>query len=88
MELLEMLKVDLGITTTAYDDRLTAYLENAQTEITREGISLNMSAVGDMQLVVMYAAWTWRKRATGDGMPRMLRYALNNRLFSQKVQNG
>ncbi len=88
MELLEMLKVDLGITTTAYDDRLTMYLENAQTEITREGISLNMSAVGDMQLVVMYAAWTWRKRATGDGMPRMLRYALNNRLFSQKVQNG
>lgn len=88
MELLEMLKVDLGITTTAYDDRLTMYLENAKTEITREGISLNMSAVGDMQLVVMYAAWTWRKRATGDGMPRMLRYALNNRLFSQKVQNG
>ena len=88
MELLEMIKVDLSITTTAYDDRLTMYLENAQTEITREGISLNMSAVGDMQLVVMYAAWTWRKRATGDGMPRMLRYALNNRLFSQKVQNG
>lgn len=88
MEMLEMLKIDLGITTTAYDDRLTMYLENAQTEITREGISLNMSAVGDMQLVVMYAAWTWRKRATGDGMPRMLRYALNNRLFSQKVQNG
>ena len=88
MELLEMLKVDLGITTTAYDDRLTMYLENAKKEITREGISLNMSAVGDMQLVVMYAAWTWRKRATGDGMPRMLRYALNNRLFSQKVQNG
>jgi len=88
VELLEMLKVDLGITTAAYDDRLTMYLENAQTEITREGISLNMSAVGDMQLVVMYAAWTWRKRATGDGMPRMLRYALNNRLFSQKVQNG
>ena len=88
MGLLEMLKVDLGITTAAYDDRLTAYLENAQTEITREGISLNMSAVGDMQLVVMYAAWTWRKRATGDGMPRMLRYARWVRLFSQKVQNG
>lgn len=86
MELLEMLKVDLGITTTAYDDRLNIYLENAQTEIAREGISLDMSTVGDMQLVVMYAAWTWRKRATGDGMPRMLRYALNNRLFSEKSQ--
>lgn len=88
MALLEMLKVDLGIKTNAYDDRLNIYLESAQTEILREGISLDLSDVGDMQLVVMYAAWTWRKRADGSGMPRMLRYALNNRLFSQKVKNG
>ena len=88
VELLEMLKVDLGITTTASDDRLALYIENAQTEITREGVLLDMTAIGDMQLVVMYAAWTWRKRADGTGMPRMLRYALNNRLFSQKVKNG
>lgn len=81
-----MLKTDLGITTAAYDPRLEMYLENAQTEITREGISLNMDTVGDMQLVVMYAAWTWRKRSDGSGMPRMLRYALNNRLFSQKAK--
>ena len=83
-----MLKIDLGITTTAYDYRLMIYLENAQTEIAREGISLNLSRVGDMQLVVMYAAWTWRRRADGAGMPRMLRYALNNRLFSEKINNG
>lgn len=88
MELLEMLKVDLGITTTAYDDRLALYIENAQMEIAREGVLLDMTAVSDMQLVVMYAAWMWRKRADGAGMPRMLRYALNNRLFSQKVRNG
>ena len=88
MVLLDMLKVDLGITTSAYDARLEQYIENAQTEITREGVSLDMNSVGDMQLVTMYAAWTWRKRADGAGMPRMLRYALNNRLFSQKVQNG
>ena len=86
MVLLDMLKTDLGITTAAYDPRFEMYLENAQTEITREGISLNMDTVGDMQLVVMYAAWTWRKRSDGSGMPRMLRYALNNRLFSQKAK--
>lgn len=86
-QLLTMLKVDLGITTDAYDDRLTAYIESAQTEIERQGASLTDS-VGDMQLVTMYAAWTWRKRDTGDGMPRMLRYALNNRIFSEKIKNG
>lgn len=83
---LSMLKTDLGIVTTAYDQRLTDYLDNARAEITREGINLNPGELGDMQLVVMYAAWTWRKRDSGEGMPRMLRYALNNRLFSQKAR--
>lgn len=83
-ELLPSLKVDLGITTDAYNDRLTAYLQNAQKEIIREGVSIGDN-VDDSQLVIMYAAWTWRKRDSGEGMPRMLRYALNNRVFSQKM---
>lgn len=87
--LLSMLKVDLGImSTTAYDERLTQYLENAFSSIREEGASLDLTAVKDCQLVVMYAAWTWRKRESGEGMPRMLRYALNNRIFSEKVNNG
>lgn len=80
--LLPYLKIDLGITTTAYDNRLTAYLEYAQQEIQREGVTLNS---GDNQLVVMYAAWLWRRRDSGEGMPRMVRYALNNRIFSEKM---
>mgnify|MGYP003571441035 CR=1 FL=1 len=87
--LLSMLKVDLGImSTTAYDERLTQYLENAFSSIREEGASLDLTAVKDCQLVVMYAAWTWRKRESGEGMPRMLRYALNNKIFSEKVNNG
>lgn len=82
--LLPYLKTDLGITTTAYDTRLTQYLENAQKEIEREGVTLG-NAVDDDQLVIMYAAWTWRKRDSGEGMPRMLRYALNNKVFAQKM---
>ena len=82
--LLPSLKIDLGITTTAYDSRLTQYLQSAQTEIEREGITLG-DTVNDDQLVIMYAAWTWRKRDSGEGMPRMLRYALNNKVFSQKM---
>lgn len=80
--LLPYLKIDLGITTTAYDSRLTQYIEYAQAEIQREGVTLGS---GDDQLVVMYAAWLWRRRDSGDGMPRMLRYALNNRIFSEKM---
>lgn len=84
-QLLQMLKVDLGITTTAYDARLTQYLQNAEKQIEREGTIIDLSDAGDMQLVVMYAAWTWRKRDSGEGMPRMIRYALNNRIFAEKM---
>lgn len=87
--LLSMLKVDLGImSTTAYDERLSQYLENAFASIKEEGANLDLTVLKDKQLVVMYAAWTWRKRESGEGMPRMLRYALNNRIFSEKVNNG
>ena len=86
--LLTMLKIDLGITTTAYDARLTQYLESASAQIRREGADLDVFDAEDAQLVVMYAAWMWRRRDTGEAMPRMLRLALNNRIFSEKMTNG
>ena len=82
--LLPKLRADLGITTEAFADRLTDYLKTAGEEIRREGAVLG-SASDDDDLVVMYAAWRWRRRATGEEMPRMLRYALNNKIFSQKM---
>lgn len=83
--MLEMLKIDLGISTTAYDIRLEQYIESAKEYIIREGINLDSEVVSDMNLVVMYAAWLWRKRDTAEGMPRMLRWNLNNRLFAEEV---
>lgn len=82
-EMLEMLKIDLGITATAYDERLAQYLKTAQDEIEREGATLSPSDdIADANLVIQYAAWMWRKRDTGEGMPRMIRWQINNRLFS------
>lgn len=83
--MLEMLKIDLGISTTAYDSRLTQYLASAKEYITAEGVTLDSEMVSDMNLVVMYAAWLWRKRDTTEAMPRMLRWNLNNRLFYEKA---
>lgn len=83
--LLAMVKIDLQITTTAYDDRLTQLITAAKSMIEREGITLNMTSMEDCNLVIMYAAYLWRKRDTTEEMPRMLRYAMNNRLFSQKM---
>ena len=61
-------------------------INSAKMFITREGITLpsNNYTEEDAQLIVMYADYLIRKRATDDKMPRMLRWALNNRLFSEK----
>lgn len=83
---LAMLKIDLGITNNHYDERLEQYLTFAADEIKREGIKLLADNLTDDNLQIMYAAWMWRKRQDGDEMPRMLRYALNNRLMSQKMK--
>lgn len=83
---LDMVKVDLGIlNATAYDNRLTQYVESAKSAIIREGASLS-DEVEDIQLVAMYAEWLWRKRDTGEGMPRNLRWMLNNKIFSDKAK--
>ncbi len=85
--LLGMLKVDLGFTATAFDTRLKQYIETAYKNIKAEGAqSLNVENLEDAQLVVMYAAWMWRRRDSGDGMPRMVRYALNNRVLGEKAR--
>lgn len=87
-EILTMLQVDLGEMFPS--EARAAYLQQcisaAQAFITREGIDLTDS-IEDGQLVEMYAAYLVRKRATTEPMPRMLRWTLNNRLFSQKVND-
>ena len=85
--LLEMLKVDLGISTQAYDERLLQYLKTAAAELRREGVTLTDS-VDDGHLQIMYAAWMWRKRDTGEGLPRMIRWQINNRVFKQAGERG
>lgn len=88
--ILEMTKSNLQIVqgNTLQDNYLRMLITSAQEMITREGITLTNS-IEDGTLVVMYAAYLYRKRADGEPvMPRMLRYALNNRLFSQKVRES
>ena len=79
------LKTDLGISTDAFDASLLRRLPVAQARITEEGVTLE-DTENDRDLVVMYAGWLWRYRQTSEAMPRMLRYALNNRIFSVKAR--
>lgn len=79
--MLSMLKISLGIVTTAYDQRLAQCLKTAKAEIEREGAALSAGSVSDCNLIIQYAEWMWRKRESGEGMPRMIRWQINNRIF-------
>lgn len=80
-EKLAVLKHDLQILTDIHDNYLRGLLDMASALIAREGVTL-AGTVEDDGLQIMYAAYLYRHRAEGDNsMPRMLRYALNNRIF-------
>ena len=91
--MLGMLKVDLrlGTTTTVYDARLGQYITSAKAEIIREGYTFPETlTVDDMQLITLKAQLAWRT-ARGervDDLKRMVRFELNNAIFSQKMGGG
>ena len=69
---------------------LNQEIDSAIEFIKREGITLpddNFTAE-DAQLIMMYAAYLDSKRRTNEPMPRMLRFAMNNRLFSEKASGA
>ena len=90
-EIRTVLKTDLQIASTAYDSYLDSLIAAATQRIATEGITLDIStSVDDSMLVEMYAAYLYRRRrstegsAAEPGMPRYLRWALNNRLMAEK----
>lgn len=87
-EILAMLKIDLGFTDTKYDERLNHIIDSAESFIVREGASpVDYTSMEDVQIVIMYAGWLWRRRLNPEPMPRSLRWALNNRIFGEKAKN-
>ena len=74
--------LDLLSLTPEREDQLKSLIKAAVVMIGREGVTLSPPySPEDANLVVMYAAYLYRKRAVDEPMPRMLRWALNNRIF-------
>ena len=93
-----MLKANLEKRNSINDGYLTQLISAAKSAIAQEGITLSESEYeeDEANLIVMYAAYLYEmRRPSSDryrtdnlypqGMPYMLRLALNNRLFSQKM---
>lgn len=84
-ERLTLLKNDLQMLTSSNDTLLSSLLDASVEYIQKEGIALVENDIGIDMVIVQYAAYLFRKRASEEtAMPRFLRYNLNNILFSQK----
>ena len=82
---LQRLKLSIPITSTAYDDVLTGYIERATAALqaANTGIDASAPTSDDEELIVMYAAWLWRSNKQPDlPMPPALRLAINDRKVS------
>ena len=84
---LALLKSNVGaIGSTIYDTLFTSLLRSSKSMIEREGITLDLEADEDNNLIVGYATWLFQQREQPDmQMPRWLRYALNNKVLHQKA---
>lgn len=84
---LALLKANVGaIGSTVYDDLFLSLLSSAESMIEREGITLDLDAQEDNQLIVGYATWLFQQREQPDmEMPRWLRYNLNTKVLHQKA---
>lgn len=86
-DMLDLLRADLQNPPTTVNNYLQHLLEVAKGRIAQEGIQLDSNDIDDVNLQIMYAAWLYRARNTPENpMPRMLRFALNNRIFCGRGQ--
>lgn len=86
-EILTLLKSNLNITHTAQDTFLAFLIDASKEALGGMGITLDVDASEDINLIVMHAAYLFRKRAEDNPViPRMLQYAIHNRLFGEKAR--
>lgn len=83
--MLQILKNDLQMVTSSNDNYLKFLINSAKELIKREGIVLEGTGYEGDLVIIQYAAYLFRKRASSDtAMPKFLRRELNDLLLSQK----
>lgn len=81
---LSLFKLDLGITHDLRDEIFINRLKSAETELATKPIDLSKETSEDIQLIVDYALWQYRKRQEDVGLSRNLQFRIHNRVI-QKV---
>ncbi|MBU5214979.1 hypothetical protein NST63_27370 [Heyndrickxia sp. FSL W8-0496] len=81
--LLDLLKLDLGITHNLRDPYFNSILDSSYNEIITMGASLNLSNTDDQMLIVDFAAWNYRNRQENIPLSRSIQFRIHNRLIKK-----
>ena len=82
---LNLLKIDLGITHSLRDAYLIPLIKGSKAEIEKRGITLDLNNTGDQMLLSDYAAWTYRKRLEDAPLANNIQTRLRNRMIEERI---
>lgn len=85
---LEMLKVDLGITHNLRDTYFNAQISACQNELAEKGIVLDLDTVSDQMLLADYTAWKYRNRTEDKPLADNLKWRIRNRIIKERANYG
>lgn len=83
--ILDLLKIDLGITHNLRDSFFIQLIKATIQEIERRGINLVLNKADDQMLIVDYAAWTYRKRVEDAPLANNIQHRLRNRIIQERI---
>ena len=84
--ILQLFKLDLGITHNLRDSYFIVLLDSAKRKIEGKGIKLDITKAEDMMLVIDYAAWLYRKRQENLPLSRSLQFRLHSRIIKEAAK--
>lgn len=84
--LLGLLKLDLGITHSLRDAYFSSVLDTAEGELSRMGVSLELTKADDQLLLIDYAAWGYRHRSENISLARSIQFRIHNRVIQKAAK--
>lgn len=87
---MKWLKAGLGFFDSKIPEAMETYLERllgaSESALAERGVYVHSGEDSDDMLLAMYAEWLYRKKATGAGMPDMLRAEIRTRQVGKATQ--
>ena len=84
---LQMFKIDLGISHTLRDTYFNSFLLAQQKELDAKKITLDLTLTEDVMLLSDYAAWNYRNRSEDVGLAKNLQLRIRNRIIKGRAAN-